>query len=173
VGSSQPYPSQTFGTNTSPYISASCLPSPLSLPWILSSPTECPGSSIQTDPPSLDPWDSSLFVVDFDTRRILDTPVPEHPPFGQFVPGKLLGSWAGSLLTNSSGSRDPEAPSRLLAPVELDFRAHLPICLPTFSGILGLEWCVPTRKQCFTVHSSLPNDLAFLTKYSEFDSHEH
>ena len=162
MDSSQPNPGQIFGSNTPPHTSASRLPSPLCLHQILSCPTDCPGNLLQFDFPSVNPWASPPVVGDFDARTLRDTQAPGLPPsLEKFVPGTLEGSWGGSFSMNTPDTQDTEPPTLLPPPGEFDWGAALSNYSPVLPSIPGLEGCISTREQYFTVQSSCSKDLAF------------
>jgi hypothetical protein len=136
------------------------------------------GSLLQLDPradlPSVDPWASPPIIGEFDAHMGLVTQGPELPPFpGEYVPGTLLGSWSGSFLMNSPDAQDTEPPTLRPLSDEFDWGAELSNLPPVLPSITGLEGCSSMRKQYFTVQSYCSNDLAFLTKYSEFNLQEY
>jgi len=113
------------------------------------------------------------------------TPPAFHPPgsFRQLDPRVDLPSvdpWAsppviggGSFSMNSPDTLVTEPPTLRPPLGEFDWGAELSNHPPVFPSLPGLEGCISTRKQYITVQSSCSNDLAFLTKYSEFSPPEY
>ena len=137
-----------------------------------------PGTFLQLDPradlPSVDPWAGPPVAREIDARMGLATQGSGLPPSRrEYVKEIFLDPWSGPFLMNSLDTRDTELPTLRPPPGEFDWRAELSNLPPVLPSITGLERCSSMRKQYFTVQSSCLNDLAFLTKYSEFSLQEY